>query len=121
MTKKKLLICDDAAFIRVMIRDIVTHGGYTVVDEACNGREALEKYRELKPDLLLTDIAMPEMDGIQALREIRAFDPQAKVNMVSSMGHRAMIDECFRLGAADFVRKPFQSETVLEAIKKALT
>ena len=88
---KNILICDDAAFMRMMIKDILTKNGYTVAGEAENGAKAVEKYTELKPDLVLMDITMPEMDGIQALKKIRELDPKASVIMCSAMGQQAMV------------------------------
>ena len=90
---KNILICDDAAFMRMMIKDILTKNGYTVVGEAENGAKAVEKYAELKPDLVLMDITMPEMDGIQALKKIKEADPSATVIMCSAMGQQAMVIE----------------------------
>ena len=107
---KNILICDDAAFMRMMIKDILTKNGYTVVGEAENGAKAVEKYAELKPDLVLMDITMPEMDGIQALKKIKEADPSATVIMCSAMGQQAMVIESIQSGAKDFIVKPFQTE-----------
>ena len=117
---KNILICDDAAFMRMMIKDILTKNGYTVAGEAENGAKAVEKYTELKPDLVLMDITMPEMDGIQALKKIRELDPKASVIMCSAMGQQAMVIEAIQSGAKDFIVKPFQAERVLEAVKKVV-
>ena len=117
---KRILICDDAAFIRMMGKDIMKRAGYEIVGEAENGKVACTKYRELKPDLVLMDIAMPEMDGIQALKKIRQEDGKANVIMCSSMGQQAMVIEAIQAGAKDFVMKPFQSERLLEAVKKVI-
>ena len=117
---KNILICDDAAFMRMMIKDILTKNGYTVAGEAENGAKAVEKYTELKPDLVLMDITMPEMDGIQALKKIRELDPKASVIMCSAMGQQAMVDEATRLGARGFVVKPFHPEDVIETLKKVI-
>ena len=117
---KNILICDDAAFMRMMIKDILTKNGYTVVAEAENGLKAVEKYNESQPDLVLMDITMPEMDGIGALKGIRAKDPNAQVIMCSAMGQQAMVIEAIQSGAKDFIVKPFQAERVLEAIKKVI-
>ena len=95
---KNILICDDAAFMRMMIKDILTKNGYNVAGEAENGAKAVEKYKEVTPDLVLMDITMPEMDGIQALKEIKKVDA----------------------GAKDFIVKPFQADRVLEAVKKVV-
>ena len=115
---KNILICDDAAFMRMMIKDILTKNGYNVVGEAENGAKAVEKYQELKPDLVLMDITMPEMDGIQALKAIKAADPSATVIMCSAMGQQAMVIESIQSGAKDFIVKPFQQDRVLEAVRK---
>lgn len=117
---KNILICDDAAFMRMMIKDILTKNGYTVAGEAENGAKAVEKYTELKPDLVLMDITMPEMDGIQALKKIRELDPKASVIMCSAMGQQAMVIESIQSGAKDFIVKPFQADRVLEAVKKVV-
>ena len=110
----------DAAFMRMMIKDILTKNGYTVVGEAENGAKAVEKYAELKPDLVLMDITMPEMDGIQALKKIKEADPSATVIMCSAMGQQAMVIESIQSGAKDFIVKPFQADRVLEAVRKVV-
>ncbi|NLL80148.1 MAG: response regulator [Clostridiales bacterium] len=117
---KNILICDDAAFMRMMIKDILTKNGYNVAGEAENGMIAVDKYKELKPDLVLMDITMPEMDGIQALKNIKAADPGALVIMCSAMGQQAMVIEAIQAGAKDFIVKPFQADRVLEAVKKVV-
>ena len=117
---KNILICDDAAFMRMMIKDILTKNGYNVAGEAENGRKAVEKYAELKPDLVLMDITMPEMAGIQALKKIKASDPSATIIMCSAMGQQAMVIESIQAGAKDFIVKPFQADRVLEAVKKVV-
>ncbi len=117
---KNILICDDAAFMRMMIKDILTKNGYDVAGEAENGAKAVEKYNELKPDLVLMDITMPEMDGIQALKNIKAADAGAQVIMCSAMGQQAMVIEAIQAGAKDFIVKPFQADRVLEAVKKVV-
>ena len=117
---KNILISDDAAFMRRMIKDILTKNGYNVVGEAENGKVAVDKYTELKPDLVLMDITMPEMDGIESLKAIRAKDPNACVIMCSAMGQQAMVIEAIQSGAKDFIVKPFQAERVLEAVKKVI-
>ena len=117
---KNILICDDAAFMRMMIKDILTKNGYNVVGEAENGAKAVEKYQELKPDLVLMDITMPEMDGIQALKKIKEADANATVIMCSAMGQQAMVIESIQSGAKDFIVKPFQAERVIEAVKKVV-
>lgn len=117
---KNILVVDDAAFMRMMIKDILTKNGYNVVGEAENGAKALEKYSELKPDLVLMDITMPEVDGIQALKNIKGSDPDAKIIMCSAMGQQAMVIEAIQGGAKDFIVKPFQPDRVLEAVKKVV-
>lgn len=117
---KNILICDDAAFMRMMIKNVLVKGGYNVVGEAENGAKAVEKYKELSPDLVLMDITMPEMDGIQALKEIKGIDGGAKVIMCSAMGQQAMVVESIQAGAKDFIVKPFQEDRVLEAVKKVI-
>lgn len=117
---KNILIVDDAAFMRMMIKDILTKNGYNVVGEAENGAKAFEKYNEVKPDLVLMDITMPEVDGIQALKNIRASDAGAKIIMCSAMGQQAMVIESIQAGAKDFIVKPFQPDRVLEAVKKVV-
>ena len=117
---KNILICDDAAFMRMMIKDILTKNGYNIVGEAENGAKAVEKYAELKPDLVLMDITMPEMDGIQALKKIKESDPNAMVIMGSAMGQQAMVIESIQSGAKDFIVKPFQADRVLEAVQKVV-
>ena len=117
---KNILICDDAAFMRMMIKDILTKNGYNIVGEAENGAKAVEKYNELKPDLVLMDITMPEMDGIEALKKIKSGDPNASIIMCSAMGQQAMVIESIQSGAKDFIVKPFQADRVLEAVKKAI-
>ena len=117
---KNILIVDDAAFMRMMIKDILSKNGYNVVGEAENGKIAVDKYNEVKPDLVLMDITMPEMDGIQALKAIKGNDPNAQVIMCSAMGQQAMVIEAIQSGAKDFIVKPFQADRVLEAVKKVL-
>ena len=112
---KRILIVDDAAFMRMMIKDILTKNGYEIAAEAENGKVAVDKYKEAAPDLTLMDITMPEMDGIQALKGIKAIDPSANVIMCSAMGIEAI-----QSGAKDFIVKPFQAERVLEAVKKVV-
>ena len=116
----KILIVDDAAFMRMMIKDILTKNGYNVAGEAENGKVAVEKYAEIKPDLVMMDITMPEMDGIQALKKIKEKDPGATIIMCSAMGQQAMVIESIQSGAKDFIVKPFQADRVLEAVKKAV-
>ena len=117
---KNILICDDAAFMRMMIKDILTKNGYNIVGEAENGAKAVEKYAELKTDLVLMDITMPEMDGIEALKKIKAADANASIIMCSAMGQQAMVIESIQSGAKDFIVKPFQADRVLEAVQKVV-
>ena len=117
---KNILICDDAAFMRMMIKDILTKNGYNIVGESENGAKAVEKYAELKPDLVLMDITMPEMDGIEALKKIKAADANASIIMCSAMGQQAMVIESIQSGAKDFIVKPFQADRVLEAVQKVV-
>ena len=117
---KNILICDDAAFMSMMIKDILTKNGYNIVGEAENGAKAVEKYAELKPDLVLMDITMPEMDGIEALKKIKAADANASIIMCSAMGQQAMVIESIQSGAKDFIVKPFQADRVLEAVQKVV-
>jgi two-component system chemotaxis response regulator CheY len=116
----RILVVDDAAFMRMMIRDILTKNGYEVCGEANDGAQAIEKYKEVKPDLVTMDITMPEMDGIASLKEIKKLDPNAKVVMCSAMGQQAMVIDAIQAGAKDFIVKPFQPDRVIEAIKKTL-
>ena len=117
---KSILICDDAAFMRMMIKDILSKNGYNIAGEAENGVKAIEKYKEVNPDLVLMDITMPEMDGIQALKAIKAADSGAKVIVCSAMGQQAMVIESIQAGAKDFIVKPFQADRVIEAVKKVI-
>lgn len=117
---KKILIVDDAAFMRMMIKDIITKNGFELAGEAENGVIALERYKETSPDLVILDITMPEMDGLTALKEIKKIDSTANVIMCSAMGQQAMVIESIQAGAKDFIVKPFQADRVLEAIKKAV-
>ena len=115
-----ILIVDDAAFMRMMIKDILSKNGYTVVGEAENGIKAIEKFKEVNPDLVTMDITMPEMDGIQAVKQIKAIDDSARIIMCSAMGQQAMVIESIQAGARDFIVKPFQAERVLEAVRKVV-
>lgn len=117
---QKILIVDDAAFMRMMIKDILTKNGFEVVGEAADGVQAVTLYKELQPDLVTMDITMPEMDGITALKQIKADYPSAKVIMCSAMGQQAMVIDAIQAGARDFIVKPFQADRVIEAINKVL-
>ncbi len=117
---KRILITDDALFMRVTLKNILTKNGYEIAGEAANGRESVEMYKTTKPDLVTMDITMPEMDGISAVKEIRSFDPNAKIIMCTAMGQKNMVMEAVTAGARDFIVKPFQPEKVLEAVNKLL-
>jgi two-component system, chemotaxis family, chemotaxis protein CheY len=115
-----VLIVDDALFMRMMIKDILSKDGFEIVGEAENGVEAVKKYAELHPDLVTMDIVMPEMDGIEAVRNIIKIDPGARVLMCSAMGQQPLVVEALEAGAKDFIIKPFQPAKVVEAVRKAL-
>jgi two-component system chemotaxis response regulator CheY len=117
---KRILIVDDAAFMSMMIKDILIKNGFNVVGEAENGAVALKKYKELSPDLVIMDITMPEVDGIQAVKNIKKVDASSKIIMCSAMGQQAMVIESIQAGAQDFIVKPFQPDRVVEAVKKVL-
>ncbi len=116
----KIMVVDDAAFLRAMLKDILVSAGHQVVFEAKNGQEAVDKYKAVQPDLVTMDITMPIMEGIQAVKEIRLMDPEANIVMCSAMGQRNLIIQAIQSGAKDFIIKPFQSDRVLEAIDKAI-
>lgn len=118
--KNRVLVVDDAAFMRMMIKDILKKGGFEVVGEAEDGVKAVEKFKELKPDLVTMDITMPEMDGITAVKEIKKIDADALIIMCSAMGQQAMVIDAIQAGAKDFVVKPFQPDRVLEAVRKVI-
>lgn len=120
VSDKTILLVDDAAFMRMMLKDILTKNGYNVVGEAENGAKAIEKYKELKPNLVIMDITMPEVDGIQATKGIKADDANALIIMCSAMGQQAMVIESIQAGARDFIVKPFQPDRVLEAVQKVI-
>ena len=114
----KVLIVDDAAFMRISIKNMLTKNGYEVVGEAENGLVGIELYKELHPDIVTMDITMPEMSGLDALKEITKVDPQAKIVMVSAMGQEAMVREAIVSGAKGFIVKPFKEEGIIAALKK---
>ena len=116
----RVVIADDEVLIRMYIREILENNGYEVVGEAENGAQAVEKYKELSPDLVTMDITMPEMDGISAVKEIMKINKGAKVVMCSAMGQQAMVIDAIQAGAKDFIVKPFQPDRVIEAIKKVV-
>lgn len=117
---QSILIVDDAAFMRMMIKDILVKNGFEVVGEAIDGVQGVEQYKELKPDLVILDITMPEKDGLTALKEMREMDPYASVIMCSAMGQQEMVIDAIQAGAKDFIVKPFQADRVVEAIRKVL-
>lgn len=116
----RVLVVDDAMFIRHIISDLLNRHGHEVVGEASNGREAVERYRQLRPDITTLDITMPEMDGITALREILAEDPSARVIMCSALKEKSKVIEALQAGARDFILKPVKADRVLEAVDKVL-
>ncbi|MGX7327783.1 response regulator [Enterococcus bulliens] len=118
---KKVLIVDDAVFMRMKLKDILEKNGYEVVGEAQNGQEAFEKYQATTPDLVTMDITMPDVDGLEALKMIREIDSSAKVIMCSAMGQQGMVMDAIRAGAADFIVKPFDTDRVIKAIDKVLS
>jgi two-component system, chemotaxis family, chemotaxis protein CheY len=115
-----VLICDDAIFMRTMVGDILGQAGFEIVGEAETGAQAVEKYQQLRPDLVTMDIVMPDMGGIDAVREICKMDPHARILMCSAMGQQALVVEAIQAGAKDFVVKPFQPSRVLEAVQRVL-
>ena len=115
---KNVLVVDDAAFMRVTIKNMLEKNGYAVVGEAENGKVAVQKYNELKPDVVTMDITMPEMDGLAALKTIMQLNPQAQIVMMTAMGQQGMVKDAVMAGAKGFIVKPFKEETVLSALKK---
>jgi two-component system, chemotaxis family, chemotaxis protein CheY len=120
METPRVLVVDDIEFIKLIIRDILEKRGFQVVGEASNGIEAIELYTKVKPDVVLMDITMPRMDGIQALSKIMEIDKAAKVIMCSALGQQRLIIQAIQLGAKDFIVKPFKAERIIGAIKKTL-
>ncbi|RKP53053.1 response regulator [Cohnella endophytica] len=116
----RIMVVDDAAFLRAMLKDILIKGGHEVVTEAVNGQDAVDKYKAMRPDLVTMDITMPIMEGVEAVKEIRKLDPNANIVMCSAIGQRNLIIEAIQSGAKDFIIKPFQTNRVLEAIEKAI-
>jgi two-component system chemotaxis response regulator CheY len=116
----RILVVDDAAFMRKVVSDALASGGHEVVGEASNGTQAVERFQELRPELMTLDITMPEKDGLEALAEIMTIDPGARVLMCSALGQETKVIESIKLGAKDFVVKPFQAARLLEAVGKAL-
>ncbi len=113
-----VLICDDAMFMRTVLKRILTDNGYNVVGEAENGIKAIEKAKELKPDIITLDITMPDMDGLQALRKMRKDGIKSYIIMCSAMGQQGMVLDCVKSGANDFIVKPFEQIRILDALKK---
>jgi two-component system chemotaxis response regulator CheY len=118
---KRILIVDDANFMRMIVRDTLTPRGFEIAGEATNGNEAVLKYEQLKPDLVTMDITMKEKDGVAAAREILAKDPNARIVMVTALGQERMLMNCLALGVRDFVVKPFEPERMISAVSKALS
>lgn len=114
----RVLITDDALFMRTTLKNMLTKNGYEVVGEAANGREAVELYEKVRPDVVTMDITMPEMDGITAVKEIRKIDGSANIIMCSAMGQKNMVLEAISAGAKDFIVKPFQPDKVIESLQK---
>ncbi len=117
---KRVLITDDAAFMREMLREIIAEGGYEVVAEAADGEEALERFNEHHPDVITLDIVMPGKSGLEVLRELMALDPSACVVMCSALGQEALVREALEAGAKEYIIKPFKPDQVLGALNEAL-
>ena len=117
---KKVLIVDDAAFMRLVLKNMLEKNGYEVVGEASNGQEAIERYKVLSPDLVTMDITMPIMEGIEAVKRIREMDSNAKIIMCSAMGQQVMVVQSLQAGAKDFIVKPFQEERVLQSVGRII-
>jgi len=117
----RILVCDDSAFMRMMLKKVLVENGHEIVGEAGDGMEAVQMFRLHKPDLATMDITMPKMDGIQAVTHIHEENPIAKIVMVTALGQRAIITDALKAGAADFIVKPFDADQVIETIKKVLS
>ncbi len=117
---KKIMLVDDAAFMRMMIKDTLQKNGYTEIVEAGNGEQALATYVAEKPDLVLMDITMPVMDGLEALRRLREMDSSARVVMCSAMGQETMVVDALKLGAKDFIVKPFKPDRIMKTVNSIL-
>lgn len=115
---RQVLITDDTAFMRMTLRNILEKNGYQVVGEAEDGQDALDKYCDLRPDLVTMDITMPRMDGITAIKKIMEVDPQARIIVCSAMGQKALVIEALNAGARDFIVKPFQADRIINALQK---
>lgn len=116
----KILVVDDAGFMRKMVQTHLSKAGYTDFVEGEDGQRAVDLYKEIKPDLVIMDITMPNLNGIEALRQIRTYDADAKVVMCSAMGQEAMVMEAIKLGALDFIVKPFKAERIVQTVNKVL-
>ena len=116
----RILVCDDSAFMRMMLKKVLIENGHEIVGEAGDGMEAVQLYRQHKPDLTTMDITMPKMDGIQAVAHIHEENPLARIIMVTALGQRAIITDALKAGASDFIVKPFDAEQVIAMIKKVL-
>ncbi len=116
----RIVLADDLAFMRMVQKDVLTENGYEIVSEATNGLEAVERYKELKPDLIVLDITMPDMNGLEAMKKILAIDPRARIVICSALGQQNLIVEAIKAGIKDFIVKPFKAERLLSAIGKAL-
>ena len=117
----RVLVVDDAVFMRKVVSDALNKGGHEVIGEAANGQEAVDQFQSLKPEVMTLDITMPEKDGLAALQEIIGLDPSARVIMCSALGQESKVLESIKIGAKDFIVKPFKAERVLGAVDKALT
>ena len=117
---KKIMLVDDAAFMRMMIKDTLQKNGYTEIVEAGNGEQAITTYSAEKPDLILMDITMPVMDGLEALRRLKEIDPEIKVVMCSAMGQETMVVDALKLGAKDFIVKPFKPDRIMKTVNSIL-
>jgi two-component system, chemotaxis family, chemotaxis protein CheY len=118
---KRVLVVDDATFMRMIVKDTLTPHGFVIAGEATNGNDAVAKYAQLKPDLVTMDITMKEKDGVAAAREILAMDPNARIVMVTALGQERMLMDCLALGVRDFVVKPFAPQRIVSAAQKALS
>lgn len=116
----KILVVDDSQFIRTLLRRILTGRGHVIAGEANNGNEAVEKFAKLRPDLVTLDIVMPKLNGLEALKRIMQIDPQAKVVMVTALGQEPLAIESVKLGASDYIVKPFKPDQVVESVEKVL-
>ena len=119
-SQKRLLVVDDALIMRAMIKDLANQAGWEIAGEATNGREGIERYRELRPDLVTLDIVMPELDGVEALRALREEFPEAAVVMVTAIDQKEKLSECIRLGARDFIVKPFDRDHLRSLFERYL-